>query len=256
MMNSITYSFLLTFLAGFSTLIGTIIIFIVKKKTDKIIIGSLSFAAGVMISVSLTDLIPESFELISNTFLNFPAILLCLIFFTIGVIISMFIDHFFPNNLNDNNLSTSNKKIFRVGIISMVAIILHNIPEGIASFMTTNNNIELGITLTIAIALHNIPEGICIAVPIYYATKSRAKAFNFTLISALSEPFGAVLAYLFLTPFVNDITMGLLYSIIAGIMIHIATYELLPTALKYKKYLPTIIFFIIGSLIMIINHFI
>ena len=253
-MNSLTYSFLLTFLAGISTLIGTIIIFIIKKKTTKVIAGSLSFAAGVMITVSLTDLIPESFMLVSNKFLNFPAILICLIFFVIGIILSMLIDYFFPNDVN--NLSKSNKKLFRVGIISMLAIILHNIPEGIATFMTSNNNLELGTTLTIAIALHNIPEGICIAVPIYYATKSRVKAFNYTLISALSEPFGAILAFLFLTPLVNDIMMGLLYSIIAGIMIHISLYELLPTALKYKKYFLITIFFIICSLIMIINHII
>ena len=156
-MNSLTYSFLLTFLAGISTLIGTIIIFIIKKKTTKVIAGSLSFAAGVMITVSLTDLIPESFMLVSNKFLNFPAILICLIFFVIGIILSMLIDYFFPNDVN--NLSKSNKKLFRVGIISMLAIILHNIPEGIATFMTSNNNLELGTTLTIAIALHNIPEG-------------------------------------------------------------------------------------------------
>lgn len=248
-MTNITYSFLLCFLAGFSTLIGTIIIFITKKKTDKIITSCLSFAAGVMICVSLTDLIPESFNLINNTFYPFPAILLCLIFFSVGVIISMLIDHFFPNEINSNQL-------YRVGIISMLAIILHNIPEGIATFMTTHNDLSLGITLTIAIALHNIPEGICIAVPIYYATKSRGKALKYTLISALSEPFGAVLAYLFLTPYVNDLTMGFLYVIIAGIMIHISVYELLPTSIKYKKYKLTIIFYIIGMSIMLINHFI
>lgn len=251
---NLLYSFLLTFLAGFSTLIGTIIIFIIKKRTDKIIVSCLSFAAGVMLTVSLTDLIPESFTLINSHFFNFPAIMLCLIFFVIGIIISMLIDYFFPNELNFN-LKT-NQKLFRVGIISMLAIIFHNIPEGIATFISSNNNLDLGITLTIAIALHNIPEGICIAVPIYYATKSRGKAFIYTLISALSEPFGALLAFLFLTPLVNDITMGVLYSIIAGIMIHIALYELLPTSLRYKKYFFTIIFFTIGSLIMIINHII
>lgn len=249
-LSNITYSFLLCFLAGFATLIGTIIIFITKKKTDKIITSCLSFAAGVMICVSITDLIPESLGLISKNFLPFPAILICLISFCCGVIISMLIDHFFPNQINDNN------QLFRVGIISMLAIIFHNIPEGIATFMTTHNNLSLGTTLTIAIALHNIPEGICIAVPIYYATKSRGKAFKYTLISALSEPLGAFLAYLFLTPIINDLSMGFLYGIIAGIMIHISFYELLPTSFKYKKYRLSIIFFIIGSVIIIINHFI
>lgn len=248
-MSLTLYSFILTFIAGFSTLIGTIIIFFIKKKTKKIIVGSLSFACGVMITVSLTDLIPEAFNLIDNYFFNFPAIIITLIFFSLGIIISMLIDHFFPNDINSEQL-------YRVGVISMLAIIFHNIPEGIATFMASNNNLELGVSLTIAIALHNIPEGICIAVPIYYATKSKIKAFNYTLVSALSEPLGALMAYLFLKPFVNDLIMGILYVIIAGIMVHIATYELLPTARKYNMNKTTIIFILSGSLIMLVNHFI
>ena len=79
----------------------------------------------------------------------------------------------------------------------MLSIIIHNIPEGIATFMTSASNISLGITLSIAIALHNIPEGISIAVPIYYAAGSKLKAFYYVLLSSLSEPFGAIIAYLF-----------------------------------------------------------
>ena len=113
----------------------------------------------------------------------------------------------------------------------MLAIIMHNIPEGIATFIATNTNISLGISLTIAIALHNIPEGISIAVPIYYSTKSRRKALLYTLISGLSEPLGALLAFLFLKPLMYNFVMGILMSMIAGIMTHIAFYELLPTSL-------------------------
>lgn len=122
--------------------------------------------------------------------------------------------------------------------------------------MATNTDVSLGISLTIAIALHNIPEGISIAVPIYYSTRSRGKAILYTLISGLSEPFGALLAFLFLKLFMNDFVMGILMAIIAGIMTHIAFYELLPTSLKYKNKKLTYAFFIVGLLFMIINHFI
>ena len=138
----------------------------------------------------------------------------------------------------------------------MLAIIIHNIPEGIATFMATNSNIMLGISLTIAIALHNIPEGISISIPIYYATNSRFKAIFYTFISAISEPFGALLTYLFLSNFINDRIMGCLFGIIAGIMIHISLYELLPTANSYNKKGIMFLFFIIGVLFMIINHFV
>lgn len=247
-MNNSAYGFILTTLAGLSTLLGTIIIFINKKKNNKIIIGSLSFAAGVMLTVSITDLIPESIHLLNKTFKLFPTIIIMLIFIVIGIIISTTIDKYIPTKREG--------ELYKVGIISMLAIILHNIPEGIATFLSTESNLTLGLSLTIAIALHNIPEGISISVPIYYATGSKIKAFTYTLISGLSEPLGALIAYLFLKNLVNDTTMGIIMSIIAGIMIQISCYELLPTSLKYKSKKITVLLFIIGTLFMLTNHFI
>lgn len=138
----------------------------------------------------------------------------------------------------------------------MLAIILHNIPEGIATFLASTSDMSLGIALTIAIALHNIPEGISISIPIYYSSNSKKRAILYTLISALSEPFGALLAYLFLSKIVTDTIMGCIFSIIAGIMIFISMFELLPTSFKYKNRGVTILFFIIGILFMYINSII
>lgn len=229
-------------------MIGALLIFF-KTKTNKIIIGSLAFASGVMFAVSIFDLIPEAINLLHyKSFIEIPLIV---VFMVVGIVLSMTIDKYLPTTEN-----SSKNGLFRVGIISMLAIIMHNIPEGIATFMATNTDISLGISLTIAIALHNIPEGISIAVPIYYSTKSRRKALFYTLISGLSEPFGALLAFLFLKPFMNDFVMGLLMAMIAGIMTHISFYELLPTSLKYKNKKLTYTFFIIGLLFMIFNHFV
>lgn len=238
--------FLLTTIAGLSTMIGTFLIFVSKKKSDFVILGSLSFAAAVMITVSFTDLIPESFSMLSLQFQTFPTLLILLIFLNLGVILSFTIDKYLPD--------TSSNGLYRVGLISMLAIILHNIPEGIATFMAGNTDIALGITLTIAIALHNIPEGISISVPIYYATGSKLKALFYTFISGVSELLGAVLTYLFLQPLISNAVMGCLFALIAGIMLHIALYELLPTSFKYQYRKLTIIFFIIGITFMIMSH--
>ena len=86
----------------------------------------------------------------------------------------------------------------------MIAIILHNVPEGIATFISSSKDISLGISLAIAITLHNIPEGISISIPIYYSTKSKFKALLYTFISGVSEPIGALIAYLFLSKYIND----------------------------------------------------
>lgn len=248
-MNNVNMGFILTILAGLSTMLGTIFIFI-KKRSDNIIIGSLSFASGVMLAVSITDLIPEAYSLLINLFPKFPAIIYMLIFVVSGILFSMLIDKYIPTtNYNNSNL-------YRVGIFSMLAIIIHNIPEGIATFMATNSDMMLGISLAMAIALHNIPEGISISIPIYYATNNKLKALFYTFISGISEPFGALLTYLFLNNFINDRIMGFLFGVIAGIMIHIALYELLPTAKSYNNKKIVYLFFIIGIIFMTINHFI
>lgn len=102
--------------------------------------------------------------------------------------------------------------------------------------------------------MHNIPEGISIALPIYYYTKSKKKAILYTFICAISEPLGALIAYLFLEP--TTTTLGLVYSVIAGIMVHISMYELLPNALKYKRYKITYLSYIFGLIFVLINKLI
>ena len=165
----------------------------------------------------------------------------------------MLIDYYLPDKPSYN---VKDKGLYKVGFISMIAIILHNIPEGIATFIATSSDITLGISLAIAIAMHNIPEGISISVPIYYSTNSRSKALLYTGVSALSEPFGAILAYLFLRNIMNDIILGILFSLIAGIMLQISFCELIPTASKYnyKKYFY--LFFVIGIIFMLIKFLI
>lgn len=246
MNKQVIYAFILTLFAGLSTMIGCIFIFI-GKDDKKIISSSLSFAAAVMITVSFIDLLPESFNMLSNKFYLFPSCIIILICINIGILFSFFIDKYIPKSENG---------LYRVGVISMLAIIAHNIPEGMATFMVGAKDLHLGIALTTAIALHNIPEGISISIPIYYATGSKKKALWYTFISGISELFGAVITYLFLKPFIKDVVIGYLFSIIAGIMFHISLTELLPESLKYNNRKNTIMYFIIGFLFIFISHLI
>ena len=238
--------FLLCLIAGFSTLIGSLFIFI-KGNKNNIIKYSLAFAAGVMFSVSVFDLIPESLIMFKSSSKEF--LFLNIIFFIIiGLIIPLFIDKILPNKIDQNS------KLYKLGIFTMIAIIIHNLPEGIITYITTDSNLKLGITIAIAIAMHNIPEGISIAMPVYYATNNKKKAIGLTFLSGMSEPFGALLAFLFLKPFINNVIMGAIFAIIAGIMSYISIIELLPNALKYKEKKKTIISFLIGIIFMYVNH--
>lgn len=237
-------AFFISFLAGASTLIGAIILFIFKKN-DKIITASLSFAASVMLFISILDLIPLSYQYLNKCLTKSFSIINIMLFIIIGIILSILIENLVPDNYNDKN------NLYKVGITSMIAIILHNIPEGIATFITSSSNIKIGITLALAITFHNIPEGISISLPIYYSTGNKKKAILYTLISGMSEPLGAILTFLFLMPFVTNITLGILFSIISGVMIYISLFSLTKTALKYKNTNTFLLYFFIGLLFVI-----
>ena len=245
-MSSNVYAFLLSTIAGISTIIGFLFIFI-KRDREDIISKSLGFASGVMITISIIDLIPNSLNLIITKYSFIHSLFVVLMGFLIGIISSSIVDQKIENN------SKKQSKLYKLGIITMLVIMMHNIPEGIATFITSTNNLKLGITLTVAIALHNIPEGISISIPIYYSTGSKLKAFLYTLISGISEPLGAIIAYLFLSRVVGDVTLGIIYGVIAGMMINIGINELYKESINYNKK-NTFIYFIIGSIIMILNH--
>lgn len=227
--------FLLSFIAGCSTLIGYLFIFLNRRK-NYVLIGSLSFASGAMFYISIFDLIPEAIKLLSINYHILFSILIMLLFLMSGILLSFYLNRFISDN---------NSYLYRVGIISMIGIIIHNIPEGIATYLTSSYNLRLGFILAISIALHNIPEGISISVPIYYSTGSKKKAFLYTFISGFSEFIGSIIASIFIHD-VNFLFMGSLYSIIAGIMIYISICELLPASFKYNNLLLTTTMFIIG----------
>lgn len=237
---------LLSLIAGLSTLIGTIFIFL-KIDINKLTKYSLAVSAGVMICVSIIDLIPESLNLYLTENTKNQTFIFTSIYITIGLTLSIFLDKALPEE-------TKNNKLYKLGIFTMIAIIFHNLPEGIITFLSSSNNITLAVTITIAIALHNIPEGISISVPIYSATKSQKKAFLYTLISAAAEPIGALLALIILKPIITPTIMASLLAITSGIMMHIGTFRLLPTALKYKEKKKTVFFFIIGIIFMLISN--
>lgn len=233
-MNNYYLALILTLIASFSTLIGAIPIFMKIKDKDKLITSSLAFSSGVMLSISLLSLITESYSYFIINVQTTTSLLLIIIFNLIGFIISMFINEKLDRKLNN--------KLYKSGIFSLIVIILHNIPEGIITFLTTTINIKLGLLMFFSIMLHNIPEGISISIPIYYSTNSKLKALLYTFISGLSEFIGGVLSYLFLKRFINSFILAVILSITSGIMIYVSLFELLPASYKQKKIISIISF--------------
>ncbi len=236
-MNNFITSFIITFIAGISTILGGFVVLFNIKNKDKIILTSLSFAAGIMVCISIIELLPESYNYLIREY--------SFVFVFIIILISLF-SGFLLFKLLDILLTKDVDNLYRVGIFSMLAIIIHNIPEGIITFILSSSDIRLGLFMGLSIALHNIPEGISIMVPVYYGSGSYKKAFLFTLVAGLSEVIGGVIFYLIFNNYVNDLFLGSIFSFVAGIMIYLSFFELLPKSLEYENRNLTLSSFMIG----------
>ena len=271
-MTGVLGALLLTLIAGAATGIGGALVLFKKKLSSNVLAGALGLSAGVMIFISLAELFPEAqSEITALGSIRHGETFVLLAFFA-GMGIITLIDFLIPEYENPHEASglsldaktaavgvleqTGNEKaLHRLGLLSALAIAIHNFPEGIATFIGALNDPQMGAGNTFAIAIHNIPEGIAVAIPIYYATKSKGKALLYATLSGFSEIIGALLCLGVTAVFGVELTGGgpvfpLILASVAGIMIYISLDELLPTAEKYGKHHIAIAGVIAGMAIM------
>jgi len=249
--HNVLIALLLTLFAGLATGIGSAIAFIATRTNTKLLSLSLGFSAGVMIYISFVEIFPDARDAFIGRYGEFHGSLATIISFFGGMLLIALIDKFIPTAENPhemrsleamyNEKSALNfRRLYRLGIMTSVAVAIHNFPEGIATFMSAVKDPTLGVAIAIAVAIHNIPEGIAVSVPVYYATGNRKKAFLLSFLSGLSEPVGALIAWLVLMPFVNadnmDVIFGAVMASVAGIMVFISLDELLPSAEEYGEH--------------------
>lgn len=274
-MEGILTALLLTLIAGSATGIGGALVLFRKKLSSNFLAGALGLSAGVMIFISLAELYPEAQTEIMAVAPDSHGKAFVLIAFFVGMGIITLIDFLIPEYENPHEapgLSLSDKTaavdilkhtgnaaaLKRLGIMSAMAIAIHNFPEGIATFIGALNDPEMGAGITFAIAIHNIPEGIAVAIPIYYATRSKGKALLYATLSGFSEVLGALLCLAVTSIFGIELTgssmaFPLILAAVAGIMIYISLDELLPTAEKYGRHHIAIAGVIAGMAIMAVS---
>ena len=264
-MNSEDFIFALglTIFAGLSTGIGSLMAFLSKNFNPKFLAGSLGFSAGVMIYVSLVEIFPKAKDSLTLLYGYNQGYWFTVIAFFGGIAIIALIDWLVPSYENPHELKNigdydsddilQNNKLMRMGMFSAIAIAIHNFPEGLATFMAALQNPALGVSIAVAIAIHNIPEGIAVSVPIYFATKSRKKAFLHSFLSGLAEPVGAIIGYFILLRIFNGAIFGIVFAGVAGIMIYISLDELLPTAEEFGEHHVAIYGLIAGMAIMALS---
>ena len=257
--NPIYFAFGLTLLAGLCTGIGSILCLLYKKFNPKFLGLMLGLSAGVMLYVSFIEIFTKAKTSLSLVYGDKLGYTYAVLGFFIGIFSIILIDKLIPSHEhshdeeNESVKGSQNEKLYRLGIFSALALAIHNFPEGLATFMSAINDPSYGISIAFAVAVHNIPEGIAVAIPIYYATKSRKKAFWYSFLSGLAEPIGAVIGYFILKQFFGENIFGIIFSAVAGIMVYISLNELIPTAREYAGQKTTMTGVLIGMMIMAVS---
>ena len=210
-----------------------------------------------MIYVSFVEIFLKARNSLAVPFGETRGYVYTVIAFFSGIALIALIDRLIPNYENPHELSTTDPsqepRLLRMGLFSALAIAVHNFPEGLATFMGALTDPALGISITIAIAIHNIPEGVAVSAPIYYATKSRSKAFFLSAASGFAEPVGALIGYFLLRSIFSESTFGIIFAGVAGIMVYISLDELLPTAEEYGEHHIAIGGLIAGMAVMALS---
>ncbi len=265
--NNVLIAFLLTLFAGLSTGIGSALAFFAKRTNTKLLTVSLGFSAGVMIYVSFVEILAKSRSILVEELGSQTGSFYSATAFFAGILVIMLIDRLVPSMENPHEIRTleaiseiekgdfrlKTERLKKMGIMSAIAIAIHNFPEGLATFIAALQDPALGISISVAIAIHNIPEGIAVSIPLFYALGSRKKAFTLSFLSGLAEPLGAIIGYLLLMPFLNDVVFGLLFAFVAGIMVFISLDELLPAAEEFGEHHLAIYGLISGMALMAVS---
>ncbi len=257
--ENVIYAFLLTLFAGLATGIGSALAFFTKRTDKRFLAIALGFSAGVMIYVSLIELFPEARNSLSEEYGGVSGYWLTVAAFFLGIAITALIDTLVPSYENPHEImepgdsSRDLENLKRMGFFSALAIAIHNFPEGIATFTAALGDPQIGISIAIAVAIHNIPEGIAVSVPVFFATGDRKKAFTWSFLSGLTEPLGAIVAFLVLRPFMTEGLMGFTFAMVAGIMVFISLDELLPASEKWGKHHHSIYGLVAGMAVMALS---
>ncbi len=253
---------LMTVLAGAATAIGGLIGVWGPHTSRRILSAGVALSAGVMIYISLVELLPSAFEHAPSE----PSALVAAAFGSLFVLaIERVAGNWSPADRERQSASVDSQgkpvseaelrmaRVMRTGVIMAIVLAAHNAPEGFVTLITALQDPQMAIPVAAAIAIHNIPEGIAVAVPVYHATGSRLKGWGYAAASGLAEPVGALLIHAAVGPFLNDAVYGLTNAAIAGIMVFISFHELIPLALESGKKTTAALWVIVGMSVMAVS---
>lgn len=247
----------LTTLAGLSTGVGGLLA-VLCPPSERLLAASAGFAGGVMLTASLTDLLPEALHFYSGYLPPLACGGALATLTALGMAAAGLLGKLLPEESElaarfGQGRDPARAAAMRTALITGAALLLHNFPEGVLTFFAGTADPALGLRTAAAIALHNIPEGLAVAVPFAYAARSRAAGVLAALVSGLAEPLGAVLAWLFLRRFFTPGFLNGTVVLAAGIMVWVSFAQLLPDAFALKHRAAGILGAAAGTLLMLLG---
>lgn len=238
--------------AGLFIILGCSIVYILKNS-DKFIQFSISMAFGVMVSLLILELFPEAHEIIFESFKGSTAYIVFIFFIILGVGLLKLLDIFIPDHeIEDNNEQSKNENLYHIGLVSSIALILHNIIEGMAIYTTALESTSLALTVTLAVGLHNVPMGLVIASTLRKSNRNKKESIVFLTIITLSTFLGGILMYL-MKSYISEAFLGILLCITIGMLIYIVLFELLEELIHSKEKKIMILGLITGIVIFLIS---
>ncbi len=235
----------ITFLLGFFIIIGVIIAFFLKKQ-KKVLDFIFALALSLLVMLIVFDLLGEIIE-----HLGIRRIYLFLLFSMLGLLIFKILDDFIPEHEDHKMTKKEEEKNYvHIGFLTTIALIIHNIVEGMAIYLTTCNDINTGIMMSIGIGLHNIPLGIIVTTTLKMSDTKLSKYILCIGSLFISSFVGGLIPYLLEVNAVNDTIIGSLLSLTLGMLLYIIIFELLPKVKKTKHKNITIIGLLSGVIIL------
>jgi ZIP family zinc transporter len=239
-MSSTLIALLLSTFAGLSTGLGGLVTLFAKKADQKFLTICLSFSSGVMIYIAFVTMFFQANADLEQVFGGRAGFFIATLAFFAGIAIMAITDNVISKQCKNKGKGRGrNKKkqsiMCSMGITTTIAIAIQNFSEGLITFVAALHDTSVGIAVALAIAAHNIPEGIAVAAPVYYATRNKKKAFLYSLMAGATGPIGALIALMLSLHTMSEAMFGIIFAAAAGILVYVASYQLLPTAIKYGE---------------------
>lgn len=249
--GSVGVALLVTTLAGLATSIGSLLAMAIRPSNRWAMTLAMGFSAGAMLLISFVELLPAAAAQFGG---GSRGTWLALAAFLVAFGLAAVADAVVPDEPSPVVSGHRPGQVpLRAAVFVAVAIAVHNIPEGMATFFLSLDQATIGISVAVAVGLHNIPEGIAVSAPILAATGSRARAFAYSALSGLAEPLGALLAYLVLAPFLSDALFGVLSAGVAGLMVYVSIHQVVPLAHRSELPRPAVIGVLGGMAVMAVS---